>query len=140
MFDWSGSGHGFVFMDWVLTSFVLLGVILLAAVLRAPDVVESKMKEIAHRIMLGGLMILAARCMYVLTNSGDLIIAPVHIIGLTFVMIAVCVSCIAVLFPHVNDIDEAEARRIINAHNEEINRMSKFVSECENKRKNKCQK
>ncbi|MGN6704410.1 MAG: hypothetical protein ACTHKB_15780 [Burkholderiaceae bacterium] len=121
------NGAGMVLIDYLLTAFVWLSLLLCAAIVRAPDVVETNMQQVARRIKTAGLFILACRFTYVMATDGDILISVPSMIGLLLLLLAVCLASLCRLFPSVNELDEAQAARTIAEYQAEIARMQKFI-------------
>lgn len=97
-------GNGFVLADWLLACLALFCALAHLAILRAPDLTESKIIEHIRWIKIGGFAILALRWGYVLSVHGDLFIPPATEIGLMLVLAAEFYRTVYRLFEHKMDI------------------------------------
>lgn len=87
-------GRGYLPGDWLLFALVWIALVLTVAILRAPDIIESDIQLAIRRIKAAGLAIMAGRLTYVLAVDGDLMISPPMLIGMVFLMSAICMTCL----------------------------------------------
>lgn len=117
------TGIGMIPLDWTVTFFVILTMLMNGAVLRDPQVVESSMQMISRRIILGAMAIFAFRYVYLLARYGDVNLPPISEIALLILMIGLLISCVDKMFPQLNEISEAQALAMIAGHEKEIARI-----------------
>jgi hypothetical protein len=96
-------GHGYIFADWILAIIVTLCALAHLAVLRAPDIPESKIIEHIRWIKIAGFSILAIRFWFVISTHGDLYIPPATEIGLTLIFGAELYRTVYRLFQELMD-------------------------------------
>lgn len=105
-------GQGYIFADWILTILVILCALVHVAVLRAPDLPESKIIEHIRMIKIAGFSIVAMRYVYVLYVHGDIYIQPATELGLILIFGAEFYRTLYRLFQHKMDVQyEIRARR-----------------------------
>lgn len=96
-------GYGLFFADWILAILVLLCALAHFAILRAPEIEESKIIEHIRIIKIGGFAILSMRFGYVLCSGGDLLVPVATEMGLTLVFAAEFYRTVYRLFQHKMD-------------------------------------
>ena len=96
-------GHGFIAADWLLAIITTLCALAHLAVLRAPDIPESKIIEHIRWIKIAGFLILSMRWWYVIVIHGDLFIPPATELGLMLVLAAEFYRTVYRLFQHSMD-------------------------------------
>lgn len=105
-------GEGFVIADWVLALLVTLCALAHLAVLRAPEIEESKIIEHIRWVKIGGFTILSMRFWFILLADGDLLAPPPTEMGLSFVFGAELVRTVYRLFQQKMDVQyEQRAHR-----------------------------
>lgn len=110
-------GHGYIFADWTLAILATLCALSHLAVLRAPDIPESKIIEHVRWIKIAGFSILAIRFWFVLTTHGDIFIPPATEMGLTLVLGAEFYRTVYRLFQsRMDDQYHARMKRREGAH------------------------
>jgi hypothetical protein len=81
-------GQGYLIADWIITLLVTFCALAHVAILRAPDISESKIIEHIRYIKVGGLSILTIRFWYIMVSDGDLMVPAPTEIGLSLFLAA----------------------------------------------------
>lgn len=102
-------GNGYLAADWLLAIITTLCALAHLAVLRAPDIPESKIIEHIRWIKIAGFVIISSRFWFVIIWHGDLLIPPATEIGLTLVCGAELYRTVYRLFQQLMD-DQYHAR------------------------------
>lgn len=99
-----------VVIHYAFTALICCACILSFAVRRTPLVSEPPLTETGRNLMIGGWAIFAARCIYLLHESGKLPFLPETIIGLSFVALGALLMSMAKLFEDTFDLSCIRAK------------------------------
>lgn len=85
-------------LHWLVTLLVVLACVTCIAIQRTPVVREPPLAMAGRRLLIGGWVLLAARCVYLMAEFGALPVPPVSLLAIALLALGGTLVCVARLF------------------------------------------